>query len=469
MHRRWPLAALAAALTLIRRRPRSAPAVTRPRRRAGTDARSAIRCPSASATAVARFPRGWSAGSVGAGSGYARPNGSRRVREVQRRLLRRGYRPGRGRRALRPRTRAAVIWFQTKHGLPRTGRVDARSVAALRQTPARAHARDRRRAHPEHAAPASKRERSPARRWPRARADWTWLVLLVVVIVVGLAAIAWWMRTELRRRPAAPRDGGRRRTPRAADGRRAAAGARARERDRLPRASPAAATATARSTPPPRSSAPGARAATGNSPRSSTTPSPPAAASPTGPGWPTRSTRSPPAASRASSSPTSPTSPARSPSSRNCCNGSTRPSAFMIALDYELDTSTAAGELAAGALIEIGDWERGRIADRTRPGLTAIRAQAAATKPRLRPRRPRTQRPHQRDARPRHVTASHQRHPQRRRRPHPARRHPLATLQRPSRHRLQTPTHQTDRRPRLPPLAPANTTNTQGRWDHDPT
>src|SRR3954463_13692357 len=40
--------------------------------------------------------------------------------------------------------------------------------------------------------------------------------------------------------------------------------------------------------------------------------------------------------------------------------------------DYELDTSTAAGELAAGALIQIGDWERSRIADRTRPGLTAM-------------------------------------------------------------------------------------------------
>ena len=40
----------------------------------------------------------------------------------------------------------------------------------------------------------------------------------------------------------------------------------------------------------------------------------------------------------------------------------------MIALDYELDTSTAAGELAAGALIEIGEWQRGRIAERTRPG-----------------------------------------------------------------------------------------------------
>jgi DNA invertase Pin-like site-specific DNA recombinase len=56
-----------------------------------------------------------------------------------------------------------------------------------------------------------------------------------------------------------------------------------------------------------------------------------------------------------------------------------RSEAFMIALDYELDTSTTAGELAAGALMEIGDWERGRIAARTRPGLTAIRTQGGAT------------------------------------------------------------------------------------------
>ena len=54
--------------------------------------------------------------------------------------------------------------------------------------------------------------------------------------------------------------------------------------------------------------------------------------------------------------------------------------AFMIALDYELDTSTVAGELAAGALIEIGDWERGRIAGRTQPGLTAMRTQGATAK-----------------------------------------------------------------------------------------
>jgi DNA invertase Pin-like site-specific DNA recombinase len=49
----------------------------------------------------------------------------------------------------------------------------------------------------------------------------------------------------------------------------------------------------------------------------------------------------------------------------------------MIALDFDLDTSTAAGELAADALIQIGDWERTRIADRTRPGLTAMQTGGA--------------------------------------------------------------------------------------------
>ena len=42
--------------------------------------------------------------------------------------------------------------------------------------------------------------------------------------------------------------------------------------------------------------------------------------------------------------------------------------AFVIALDYELDTSSRSGELAARALVEVSDWERGRVAGRTRPG-----------------------------------------------------------------------------------------------------
>lgn len=47
--------------------------------------------------------------------------------------------------------------------------------------------------------------------------------------------------------------------------------------------------------------------------------------------------------------------------------------AFVIALDYELDTSSDPGEFAAGALVAISDWERDRVAGRTRPGLDAAR------------------------------------------------------------------------------------------------
>jgi DNA invertase Pin-like site-specific DNA recombinase len=46
--------------------------------------------------------------------------------------------------------------------------------------------------------------------------------------------------------------------------------------------------------------------------------------------------------------------------------------AFVIALDFELDSSTAAGDAAVRALIEVADWERGRIDDRTRRGLAAV-------------------------------------------------------------------------------------------------
>ena len=85
-----------------------------------------------------RFPRGWSAGASAAAAVTPAANGSQRVREVQRRLVRRGYRPGPVDGRFGARTRAAVLWFQTKHGLPRTGHLDAVSVATLRQTADRA-------------------------------------------------------------------------------------------------------------------------------------------------------------------------------------------------------------------------------------------------------------------------------------------------------------------------------------------
>lgn len=76
------------------------------------------------------WPRGWSAGPVAIGAGATR--GSRRVRAVQRELRRRGYRVGRVDGRFGPRTRGAVTWFQIKHGLRPTGRVDAGTLAALR-------------------------------------------------------------------------------------------------------------------------------------------------------------------------------------------------------------------------------------------------------------------------------------------------------------------------------------------------
>ena len=79
------------------------------------------------------YPAGWSAGAVGYGSGYRWPGGSRRVREVQRRLTRLGYRPGPIDGLYGPLTRSSVEWFQIKHGLRPTGVVSAGTLAVLRR------------------------------------------------------------------------------------------------------------------------------------------------------------------------------------------------------------------------------------------------------------------------------------------------------------------------------------------------
>jgi peptidoglycan hydrolase-like protein with peptidoglycan-binding domain len=78
------------------------------------------------------WPKGWSAGPVNLGTGYVRPGGSRRVREVQRRLTRLGYRPGPVDGLFGPLTQAATRWFQYKHGLRHTGRVTQGTLAVLR-------------------------------------------------------------------------------------------------------------------------------------------------------------------------------------------------------------------------------------------------------------------------------------------------------------------------------------------------
>jgi len=83
-------------------------------------------------TSTAGRPPGWSAGPVRHGDGFHRPGGSDRVREVQRRLARLGYRVGPIDGLFGRLTRASVAWFQVKHGLPVTGRATLATVAHLR-------------------------------------------------------------------------------------------------------------------------------------------------------------------------------------------------------------------------------------------------------------------------------------------------------------------------------------------------
>jgi hypothetical protein len=79
-----------------------------------------------------RSIEGWSAGAARRGLGFVRPSGSKRVREVQRLLVRIGYRPGRIDGRFGPRTEAAVLAFQYKHGFVRSGVVGSRTLRALR-------------------------------------------------------------------------------------------------------------------------------------------------------------------------------------------------------------------------------------------------------------------------------------------------------------------------------------------------
>jgi Putative peptidoglycan binding domain len=67
------------------------------------------------------------------GTGFSRAGGSDRVRDVQRRLTRLGYQPGRLDGLFGPRTQAAVLAFQRKHGLPRTGAVGSATLRTLRR------------------------------------------------------------------------------------------------------------------------------------------------------------------------------------------------------------------------------------------------------------------------------------------------------------------------------------------------
>jgi DNA invertase Pin-like site-specific DNA recombinase len=145
------------------------------------------------------WPAGWSAGGVRFGTGYHADRGSRRVREVQRELVRRGYRAGPVDGRFGPRTRGALLWFQVKHGLARSGVVDARTLAVLRTrptttvTPAEASA-------PVVAPVAS----PPVPRTPSGSTNVVAWIAMALVIALGLALLAAWLLSELRPRVVEP-------------------------------------------------------------------------------------------------------------------------------------------------------------------------------------------------------------------------------------------------------------------------
>jgi peptidoglycan hydrolase-like protein with peptidoglycan-binding domain len=167
----------------------------------------AIRDPQPAKVAVAdRPPRGWAAGPVGLGTGSHSPSGSRRVREVQRRLRSLGYRPGPVDGIFGVRTRAAVAWFQVKHGFPVSGNATFAVVRHLR-------ARTSGAAKKPEAPPAG--DTSPQVVTPRPApvqpvvvetsngpSGWLLACLLLLAFAIGFAGVALLQRS--RRRPVLP-------------------------------------------------------------------------------------------------------------------------------------------------------------------------------------------------------------------------------------------------------------------------
>jgi peptidoglycan hydrolase-like protein with peptidoglycan-binding domain len=77
---------------------------------------------------------GWSAGAVASGTGFLRPSGSERVRELQRKLNRLGYGAGEVDGLFGPVTERAVRRFQQEGALPVDGVVGTRTLRSLSTT-----------------------------------------------------------------------------------------------------------------------------------------------------------------------------------------------------------------------------------------------------------------------------------------------------------------------------------------------
>jgi peptidoglycan hydrolase-like protein with peptidoglycan-binding domain len=186
-----------------------------------SSATAAQRAASSSSSPAAALPVGWSAGPVRIGTGFHRPGGSERVREVQRRLRTVGISPGPVDGLFGPRTDAAVESFQTEHGLVVDGVVGIQTLTALRErtgaAPVVKHFQEPDRAEraaargstprPQHAARRADGSQQPAGGRGTAFAS-TGLVAIALLLLAAPAALLVRRRTRApkQRRPSADRE-----------------------------------------------------------------------------------------------------------------------------------------------------------------------------------------------------------------------------------------------------------------------
>lgn len=155
-------------------------------------------------------PPGWSAGPVALGTGLRRAGGSRRVREIQRRLKHLGYGVGPVDGRFGALTRAAVAWFQRKHGLPLNGRATLVTVSHLRERTGAARPRQ---SEPGSTTSADRAASSPSTATPTADpaaaasdgGTWSgWAIAALVFVVAHFLALGYFVGRRWRRTTAAP-------------------------------------------------------------------------------------------------------------------------------------------------------------------------------------------------------------------------------------------------------------------------
>jgi DNA invertase Pin-like site-specific DNA recombinase len=351
--RQGPLSLLVAALALMALTP--APAAANERAYS-----------TASKSSGCGWPAGWEAGAVAFGTGYTRPSGSLRVREVQRRLKRAGARPGPVDGLFGPLTRAAVKRFQRRHEIAQTGIVGRRTLALLRGRSDRSRVDDRRSGLPD-----ATQQSAPVPAQPTPANESPWAVplpiALALIALVFAAAVFAELRTRDRRKQAAaaledeP-------PPSELDESAPVVGYLTVSRDEAHAGAPHAASAALGTLCEER-------------------------------GWPLVKVVHDvdPASDRITDHPglfhvLEQISGGKAegivvPRLRDLTGAASDlggllkwlddSDAFLVALDLSIDTREPSGRVAARALAEVSEWERRRIADRTRSGLAAARSRSA--------------------------------------------------------------------------------------------